>query len=89
MKNFAKLLISMLLICVISCNNKNNNPSIVDSNSDSIPMQDSTSVQDSSMVRIGTKMEKSGGVYLLPCVVNGVKMNFIFIFLYFNDMFEM
>lgn len=78
MKNCAKLLISMLLICVISCNNKNNNPSIVDSNTDSIPMQDSTSVQDSSMVRIGTKMEKSGGVYLLPCVVNGVKMNFIF-----------
>lgn len=30
------------------------------------------------MVRIGMKMEKSGGVYLLPCVVNGVKMNFIF-----------
>lgn len=78
MKKHAILLISMLLICVISCNNKNNNPSIVDSNSDSIPMQDSTSVQDSSMVRIGTKMEKSGGVYLLPCVVNGVKMNFIF-----------
>jgi clan AA aspartic protease (TIGR02281 family) len=78
MKNCTILLISMLLICVISCNNKNNNPSIVESNSDSIPMQDSTSVQDSSMVRIGTKMEKSGGVYLLPCVVNGVKMNFIF-----------
>lgn len=78
MKNCTILLISMLLISVISCNNKNNNPSIVDSNSDSIPMQDSTSVQDSSMVRIGTKMEKSGGVYMLPCVVNGVKMNFIF-----------
>lgn len=78
MKNCAILLISMLLISVMSCNDNNIKSSIVDSNSDSIPMQDSTSVQDSSMVRIGTKMEKSGGVYLLPCVVNGVKMNFIF-----------
>ena len=78
MKNCAILLISMLLISVMSCNDNNIKSSIVDSNSDSIPMQDSTSVQDSSMVRIGMKMEKSGGVYLLPCVVNGVKMNFIF-----------
>lgn len=78
MKNCAILLISMLLISVMSCNDNNIKSSIVESNSDSIPMQDSTSVQDSSMVRIGTKMEKSGGVYLLPCVVNAVKMNFIF-----------
>ena len=78
MKNCAILLISMLLISVMSCNDSNIKSSIVDSNTDSIPMQDSTSVQDSSMVRIGMKMEKSGGVYLLPCVVNGVKMNFIF-----------
>lgn len=78
MKNCTILLISMLLISVMSCNDNNIKSSIVESNSDSIPMQDSTSVQDSSMVRIGMKMEKSGGVYLLPCVVNGVKMNFIF-----------
>ena len=78
MKKQAILLISMLLISVMSCNDNNIKSSIVDSNSDSIPMQDSTIVQDSSMVRIGMKMEKSGGVYLLPCVVNGVKMNFIF-----------
>ena len=78
MKKHAILLILILLISVVSCNDNNIKSSIVDSNSDSIPMQDSTSVQDSSMVRIGMKMEKSGGVYLLPCVVNGVKMNFIF-----------
>lgn len=78
MKKHAILLISMLLISVVSCNDNYIKSSIVDSNSDSIPMQDSISVQDSSMVRIGMKMEKSGGVYLLPCVVNGVKMNFIF-----------
>lgn len=28
--------------------------------------------------RIGIKMTKDGGVYTLPCLVNGVKMNFVF-----------
>ena len=28
--------------------------------------------------RIGIKMQKKGGVYEIPCLVNGLKMNFIF-----------
>lgn len=33
--------------------------------------------QDSTLIKIGIKMEKTGGVFTLPCNVNGVKMNFI------------
>ncbi len=33
---------------------------------------------DTTVSRIGLKMNKRGGVYELPCVVNGVKMDFIF-----------
>ena len=36
------------------------------------------SKQDSVYSRVGIKMTKRGGVYELPCTVNGVKMNFIF-----------
>ncbi|MBR1789232.1 MAG: retroviral-like aspartic protease family protein [Bacteroidaceae bacterium] len=37
--------------------------------------KDSVKLEDT---RIGIKMTKSGGVYQIPCYVNGVKMNFIF-----------
>lgn len=44
-------------------------------------MNDSVSVVEDTIPqpqRIGIKMTKEGGVYTLPCSVNGVKMNFIF-----------
>ena len=46
-------------------------------------IENDTLISDSSMVsdtpeRIGIKMNKTGGVYEIPCLVNGVKMNFIF-----------
>ena len=71
------LLVSLLVTSVVSCN-YNEKPSAENRSLDTIPSIDSTIVQDSSMVKIGIKMEKSGGVYMLPCVVNGVKMNFVF-----------
>lgn len=78
MKKIAILLASLLLGFFSSCTNEGATKKATETN-DTIPTQDSSIiVQDSSVVRIGMKMEKSGGVYLLPCVVNGVKMNFIF-----------
>lgn len=46
-------------------------------------IENDTLITDSSIVndtpeKIGIKMNKTGGVYEIPCLVNGVKMNFIF-----------
>ena len=40
--------------------------------------------------RIGIKMQKKGDVYEIPCLVNGLKMNFIFdTGEYFNCLFQL
>lgn len=65
----------LLLTCLFACQSKNVNQestvvqdTIVDTPIDTIPY----------VKRIGIKMTKTGGVYEIPCLVNGVKMNFIF-----------
>lgn len=64
-----------MFFCGCSKSSDENNE--VNTNDDGINMvsKDSTIIKNS---RIGIKMSKVGGVYKIPCFVNGVKMNFIF-----------
>lgn len=63
----------LLFAFISSCSNGNTDGSTL--NTEKEITKDSLVVSDS---RIGIKMKKVGGVYQIPCVVNGVKMNFIF-----------
>ena len=54
-------------VCLCSCED---NPRTIIANTSE---NDSTKVED-----IAIKMTPNGGVYTIPCVVNGLKMNFIF-----------
>lgn len=64
-----------LLTCLLACQNKS-----VDQ--ESVIVQDTLTNTPIDTIphieRIGIKMTKTGGVYEIPCLVNGVKMNFIF-----------
>ena len=76
MKRTAKFYIG-LFTCLLgffsSCEEKQNSiESPVDVQTESIAEEDTVSS------RIGIKMESIGGVYQIPCYVNGVKMKFIF-----------
>ena len=77
MKKIYFILIISLIIA--GCNKKHS----VHKENESIKMDSlliDTITYDSILVpnRIGIKMNKVGGVYEIPCLVNGVKMNFIF-----------
>lgn len=56
-----------LVILFISSCEQNKSTSIDDSNKDFVRVE-----------KVAIKMNPNGGVYDIPCVVNGVKMNFIF-----------
>lgn len=65
----------ILPLCLFACTKQSNNEDKEDIDSTKIVNTIDTMVQPQ---RIGIKMIKSGGVYEIPCYVNGVKMNFIF-----------
>lgn len=65
---------SILLLGILcGCSNKNGTEESLNNNNEN--NKDSVIISDS---HLGIKMTKVGGVYQIPCVVNGVKMNFIF-----------
>ena len=74
----AKILCLVAFIAIfVSCNNKNEKTDTTEIIADSLM----TEQQPDSVIemgRIGIKMQKISGVYSLPALVNGVKMNFIF-----------
>ena len=74
----AKILCLVAFIAIfVSCNNKNEKIDTTEIIADSLM----TEQQPDSVIemgRIGIKMQKISGVYSLPALVNGVKMNFIF-----------
>lgn len=57
-----------IAIFLISCSSETKNNKVSDA---------TISKQDTTTYKAGIQMEKSGGVYTLPCNVNGVKMKFI------------
>ena len=71
-RNILTLGALMFLCCCQNHNHQSSNNEIQDSLitviADTIQQQQ----------KIGIKMHKNGGVYEIPCVVNGLKMNFIF-----------
>lgn len=71
MKYNAFFLLFVLLSTIYGCSSNNSS----DHNNINEVLKD-TVVE--SEKQIGIKMTKVGGVYQIPCVVNGVKMNFIF-----------
>ncbi len=64
-KQIFSILITLVFLC--SCKNNQRKDNINTTSSDSVRVENVT-----------IKMNPSGGVYTIPCVVNGVKMNFIF-----------
>lgn len=76
MKTLLPILVSCLLCVFASCNNTQRETTETEF-SDTSFVQKAPAL-DTTIQRIGIKMEKSGGVFTIPCYVNGVKMNFIF-----------
>lgn len=74
MRHLFILAFSVLLNCLLSCNGYNSEHHLNEKSS----IADSVATPDTTTHRIGICMEKSGGVYTLPCYVNGIKMKFIF-----------
>lgn len=69
MKHLYLTLAILFLTHLFSCSSQ-------DTSSDIEPINNTDSIAQSQ--RIGIKMHKIGGVYEIPCIVNGLKMNFIF-----------
>lgn len=67
-----KIAILFLFVGFISCSSDKNN------SSETELKEETAAKPDSTIIKIGIKMQPSGGVYTLPCYVNGVKMNFVF-----------
>ena len=67
------VLFFVIVFALVGCNKKEVKESIEQEN-DTIVVEDIIVMPK----RIGIKMQKTGGVYEIPCLVNGVKMNFIF-----------
>lgn len=64
-----------ILMCGISCSNQATHMPSSQTDEDSLALADTMPTPQ----RIGIKMTKSpNGVYLIPCLVNGVKMDFVF-----------
>lgn len=76
MKTLLPILVSCLLYMFASCNNIHRETTETEFSDTSLVQQ--TPAVDTTIQRIGIKMEESGGVFTIPCYVNGVKMNFIF-----------
>ena len=77
MKQFKVLFSIATIFCLLySC--KHNETSINIQNGSIDPDSLPVVKHDSIYQMVGIKMTKRGGVYELPCLVNGVKMNFIF-----------
>lgn len=77
MKQFKVLFSIATIFCLLySC--KHNETSINIQNGSIDPDSLPVVKHDSIYQKVGIKMTKRGGVYELPCLVNGVKMNFIF-----------
>lgn len=76
MKTLLPILVSCLLCVFVSCNNTQRETTETEF-SDTSFVQKAPAL-DTTIQRIGIKMEESGGVFTIPCYVNGVKMNFIF-----------
>ncbi len=75
-----KTKIFLLVIAVVSfaaCNKtaKNEEVAVLVDSVAAVEQQPDSIIE---MGRIGIRMQKKGGVYMLPALVNGVKMNFIF-----------
>lgn len=74
MRNLFIIAISLLLLSLSACGgNTSGNTS-----EEETTVTDTIAQPDTTTQRIGICMEKSGGVYTLPCYVNGIKMKFIF-----------
>lgn len=76
-RSTATLLIPIIFLSIVSCKNGSNDHSGANSEGitpDSLVVDQS----DSIVTRVGIKMDKRGGVYEIPCEVNGVPMRFIF-----------
>ena len=73
----ATLLIPIFFLVIVSCKNVKNGHSVANSE---VVTTDSLVVEqpDSVITRVGIKMGQRGGVYEIPCEVNGVPMRFIF-----------
>lgn len=76
MKTLLPILVSCLLFIFASCNNTHRETTETEFADTSLVQK--ASALDTTIQRIGIKMEESGGVFTIPCYVNGVKMNFIF-----------
>ena len=76
MKTLLPILVSCLLFVFASCNNTHIETTETEFSDTSLVQK--APALDTTIQRIGIKMEKSGGVFTIPCYVNGVKMNFIF-----------
>lgn len=74
MKQIHIMVFSLILICLCAC--EENGSGFRSEENDNLT--DTIMAADTTTHRIGIGMEKSGGVYTLPCFVNGVKMKFIF-----------
>ena len=73
LKNIPTAFIGLLILAVsaISCNHQDDTPAMCSEEPATVQL-------DSVETRIGLRMESSGGIYKVPCVVNGVGMKFIF-----------
>lgn len=67
---FCFILASVFIM--VACGTKSANEQVTSVTNDSV------AVDSVVETKIGIKMNKNGGVYEIPCTVNGVKMNFIF-----------
>lgn len=65
----------LLFLFFCGCSNSSDENIEVETNGNETFSKDTTMINSS---RIGIKMSKIGGVYQIPCFVNGVKLNFIF-----------
>lgn len=74
MKNLIIIAISLLLLSLSACGGNTSGQV----SEEETTVTDTIAHPDTTTHRIGICMEKSGGVYTLPCYVNGIKMKFIF-----------
>ncbi|MCQ2347386.1 MAG: retroviral-like aspartic protease family protein, partial [Paludibacteraceae bacterium] len=75
MKQIFSLFLFAFATFLFSCSNPKQSTTEISQNVDSIEVnKDSISHPQ----RVGIQMTKEGGVYTIPCIVNGVKMNFVF-----------
>ncbi len=72
MKN-VRLLVFLVIVLIAAC--KQEGKQVHEDSQKKTQTKDSVVTKET---RIGIKMTKIGGVYQIPCYVNGVKMNFIF-----------